>query len=297
MHKVTMTALALLAGAAVGCSDSGSGGSDNGNLTIVLDAEDTIPEGLASDPTGEEEEAITDGYSVEFSRYIVSVGLVDAAQVNGGNRQQGSVVTVADYVNLPTTLPTVETFSGIPVGQYSEFGYDTPVIDESVVNVNGVSDEDVQTMIDDDLTYIIAGTLTADQGGSKEFLIEADVPTTYSLCGEEPELGVAVGANTTAALTIHGDHIFFNGFPADESDVTRLANWMWLVEDVDEDGVLTKTDFEQATDLGTLFPAPAYSGLNDGPAGTITSAWDFIRSQLGTQGHLDGEGECEWSDI
>jgi hypothetical protein len=290
MRKSTMTILALTAVTAVGCGDDG--GSGAGNLTVVLEAEETIPEGLAS---GIGDEDITDGYSVEFSRYIVAVGLLDMAQANGANRQQGTVVTVADYTNLPTTLPALETFNGIPAGQYSEFGYDTPVIDDTVVNVNGVSDDDVQRMIDSNLTYIIQGTLTADAGGSKEFLIEADVPSVYTDCGEEPELGVNVGASTTASVTIHGDHIFFNGFPADESDVTRLAQWMWDVEDVDEDEVLTKTDFEAATDVGALFPSPAYSGLNDGPVGPINNAWDFIRSQLGTQGHLDGEGECEWS--
>lgn len=296
MHKSTMTILALIAITAVGCSDDGGRG-DSGNLTVVLDAEETIPEGIPSDPSGEDDEAIVDGYSVEFSRYIVSVGLVDMAQANGANRQQSSVVTVADYVSLPTTLPTLDTFNGIPTGQYSEFGYDTPVVDASVVNVNGVSDDDVQAMIDNDLTYIIQGTLNADAGGSKEFLIEADVPSTYLLCGEEPELGVNVGANTTAGVTLHGDHIFFNGFPADESDVMRLAQWMWDVEDVDDDGVLTRTDFEAATDIGALYPSPAYSGLNDGPAGAINNAWDFIRSQLGTQGHINGEGECEWGPI
>ncbi|MGB7476866.1 MAG: hypothetical protein WBM26_11690, partial [Polyangiales bacterium] len=105
MRKATITVLALIAVTAVGCSDDG----DSGNLTVVLDAEDTIPEGLASDPSGVEEEAITDGYSVQFNRYIVSVGLVDMAQANGANRQQSSVVTIADYVNLPTTLPTLDT--------------------------------------------------------------------------------------------------------------------------------------------------------------------------------------------
>ena len=297
MHESTMTILALIAVTVVGCGDDGGSGG-GGNLTVVLEAEDTIPEGLASDPTGTEEEAIVDGYSAEFSRYIVSVGLVDMAQANGANPQQSSVVTVADYVNLPTTLPTLDTFNGIPTGQYSEFGFDTPVIDANTINVNVVSGDDVQNIIDNDLTYIIEGRITPDGGGdSVDFLIEADVPSVYTLCGEEPELGVNVGSSSTASVTIHGDHIFFNGFPADESDVARRANWMTLVEDADQDGVLTKPDFEAATDVGTLFPSPEYSGLNDGPAGAINNAWDFIRSQLGTQGHLDGEGECEWTPI
>lgn len=298
MHKSTMTVLAVIAVTAVGCGDDGGSGGGEGNLTVVLDAEETIPEGIPSDPSGADDEAIVDGYRAEFDRYIIAVGLVDMAQANGANRQQSSIVTVADYVNLPTTLPTLDTFSGIPTGQYSEFGYDTPVIDDSVVNVNGVSDEDVQRMIDNGYTYIIEGRVIPDDGGDAiEFLIEADVPSIYTDCDGTPEPGVSVGASSTASILMHGDHIFFNGFPADESDVERLAAWMSKVDDTDANGVLEKVDFEAATDLGTLFPSPAYSGLNDGPAGTLTNAWDFVRSQLGTQGHLNGEFECEWGPI
>jgi hypothetical protein len=73
---------------------------------------------------------------------------------------------------------------------------------------------------------------------------------------------------------------------------------MSRVVDRDENGVLEKADFEAAVDLGTLFPeSEGYVGLNDGPVGTLTNAWDFIRSQLGTQGHINGEFECEWGDI
>ncbi|MBT8467196.1 MAG: hypothetical protein KJN97_00495, partial [Deltaproteobacteria bacterium] len=61
--------------------------------------------------------------------------------------------------------------------------------------------------------------------------------------------------------------------------------------------VLTQVDFEAATDVGALYPSPPYSDINSGPAGAINNAWDFIRSQLGTQGHLNGEGECEWRPL
>ena len=289
---------------AVGCSSSSGGTSGgDGNLTVVLEAEDTIPEGLPSSDSPEcEDECIEDRYSVTFSKYIVSAGLVDMAQANGANGQQSSVVTVADYTTLPTTDPEVDVFSGIPTGQYSEFGYETPVIDADTVNINDVSEVDIQNMITNDLTYIIRGTVTPDDGGDAiEFLIEADVPSVYTDCGEEPELGVNVGGgDNTASLSIHGDHIFFNGFPDEETGeaVTRLAKWMTLVPDTNEDGLLDKDDFEAAdADELNLYPSPPYADINGGPAGAVNTAWDFIRSQLGTQGHLDSEGECDWGDI
>jgi hypothetical protein len=92
--------------------------------------------------------------------------------------------------------------------------------------------------------------------------------------------------------------MFFNGFPEDEGNVVRQAGWLWSVEDVDQDGVLTRVDFEAATDIGSLFPSPPSGNyeLTGGPL-PIQSAWDFIRAQLGTQGHIFGEGECEWGPL
>jgi hypothetical protein len=75
----------------------------------------------------------------------------------------------------------------------------------------------------------------------------------------------------------------------------RLAQWLWDIED-DGDGVLTQADFEAATNVEELFPAPTYT-LTGGPIEPIENAWDFVRAQLGTQGHIRGEGECEWGDI
>jgi hypothetical protein len=97
---------------------------------------------------------------------------------------------------------------------------------------------------------------------------------------------------------MHGDHMFFNGFPEEEGNVMRQAEWLWEVEDIDDDGLLTKTDFEAATDIGALFPSPPQGNyeLTGGPL-PISNAWDFIRAQLGTQGHIFGEGECQWSSL
>ncbi|MGB5812314.1 MAG: hypothetical protein WBG86_17380 [Polyangiales bacterium] len=271
----------------------GCGGSGGGNLAVVLDAEETIPEGIAS---GSGPEDITDGYSVSFSRYVIVVGLVDMSQ-SGANPQASSAVAVADYTSLPASLPELTSFDGIPIGQYSEFGFETPALDANATNVNGVSQDVVDLMIEGGLSYVIEGQLTrVSDGATKDFVIEADVPSIYVDCAVEGlEPGVNVSANASSSITMHGDHIFFNGFPANESAVTRLAQWMWDVEDTNEDDVLTRIDFEAATDVGTLFPSPQYADINSGPAGAINNAWDFIRSQLGTQGHIEGEGECEWA--
>ncbi|MEM7437907.1 MAG: hypothetical protein AAF436_22355 [Myxococcota bacterium] len=310
--RIVMTIFLGLLAAAAGCGDDssgtgatgggtggtgGTGGSTgDGNVTININPEDTITNGIESCAGSDEEECISDGYSVSFSKYIITVGFVDMAQVDGANPQMSNAVAVAEFTNLSEAGSTLTEFNGIPIGQYTEFAYQTPLLTEDAENINGVSEDDLNNMRDNNLTYIIEGQITSDDtGDTLDFLIEANVESFYTGCGEEGgEAGINVSTSGTDQITMHGDHVFFNGFPADESGVQRLAEWMWLVDDTNSDGVLTQVDFEAATDLGTLYPSPPYSDLNAGPAGTLTNAWDFVRSQLGTQGHLNGEGECEW---
>jgi len=291
--RTTIIATAMLASvAAGGC------GSENGNLAVVVSAEETIPKGLQA---GDGDEEIRDGFSVSFSRYIVVVGQVAMSQAGDANPQESSDVAVADFVTLPSTPPELTTFNDIPTGQYTSFGFETPAPDQGVMNLNDVDQDDIDAMVAGGLSYIIEGTITqVSDEATKDFLIEADVPSVYTNCAvEDGEPGVNVASNSTADITIHGDHIFFNGFPEEEGNVVRLAQWMWDVEDVNADEVLTKADFEEASNVETLFPSPPNGvyELAGAPIDQINNAWDFIRAQLATQGHILGEGECEPSDI
>ncbi|NNK07021.1 MAG: hypothetical protein HKP50_06910 [Myxococcales bacterium] len=290
--------VAWLAAFSLSCGSSSTGGSGSGNLSVVLAAEETISDGLDA---GSGDENILDGFDVRFNRYIVAIGNVAMSQVGGANPQSSSVLAVADFTSLPSTQPEVTAFNGIATGQYTRFGFETPPPSNGVLNVNGVATEDIDAMVANGWSYIIEGTITqVSDGVTKSFLIEADVPTVYSDCaldGMEP--GVNVAGNSSVDITLHGDHIFFNGFPEEEGNVMRLAQWLWDIEDRDSNELLTRTDFEAATDVGSLFPSPpsgAYE-LTGGPITPLSSAWDFIRAQLGTQGHIFGEGECEWSPL
>lgn len=291
---VTLTVMIL------GCGGAGGG---NGNLQILLGAEETIREGLQS---GDGDEHLLDGFNVEFDNYIVSVGNVEMS-MGGARTQADDTVIVVDLTNLPTAGLTLIDFTGIPTGQYDEFGYETPAPTLDALD-QGVGAVDFQAMVDNGWSYLIRGVLR-DDGGTpgdesddgqlveQRFEIGADVPGVYTFCGAEEAqvLGVSVSTNSSAELTIHGDHIFFNGFPEEEGTTRRLGQWMADVDDTNDDGVLTRVDFEAATDLGSLFPSSQYE-LTGGPL-LITSAWDFVRAQLGTQGHIQGEGECAWSDL
>jgi hypothetical protein len=287
----------LTALAAAGCGGDAGSSSQDGSLTVLLAAEQTIPRGIHA---GNQEADIRDGFDIDYSRYLISVGLVAMNQIDGANAQSSDAVAVADFVNLPKAAPELTVFEAIPIGQYTEFGFRTPPPSSSVVNLNSADPSDVEAMITNRWSYFIEGTITrVSDGATRDFRIEADVPSVFTACAAQGlPLGVNVSANSSVEITMHGDHLFFNGFPEDEGKITRLAQWLWDIEDVDGDEVITKSDFEAATDVGSLFPSPPVGvyELTGGPL-TVTTAWDFVRAQLGTQGHIFGEGECEWGNL
>ncbi len=285
-----IAALSLL-----GCGDDSAGGG-SGNLNVILEAEQSITDGIEA---GTGPENITDGYSVEFSKYIISLGRVEMDQL-GDNAQGSDDVVVTDFTALPATGLELTAFNGIPTGQYSEFGFETPSPDEGAVRDRSVSEEDFDAMVQNGWSYLIEGSLLdADGALVRRFVIEADVPTVYTTCAVEGlPVGVNVQASSDVTITMHGDHLVFNGFPEEEGNVNRQAQWLADIEDLNEDGVLTQSDFEAATEIGALFPSPPQGDyeLGGGPL-PIRNAWDFIRAQLSTQGHILGEGECEWSRL
>lgn len=292
-NKLWVWATVIVGSLAIGCGSSSTGGRGEGNLSVVLEAEETIIAGIES---GTGDENIMDGFDVTFSKYIVSIGNVAMSQVNDTNPQTSPDVVIADFTSLGS-FPELTSFNRIPTGQYTSFGFETPTPDANAENFNEVEEGDFNAMTTNGWSYLIEGAITdVETEEAKDFLIEADVPSVYEDCAvEDMETGVNVASDSSVDITLHGDHIVFNGFPEDEAAVERLASWLWAIED-DGDGVLTKTDFEAATNVEELFPSPTYT-LTGGPIEPIENAWDFIRAQLGTQGHIRGEGECEWRDL
>jgi hypothetical protein len=92
-------------------------------------------------------------------------------------------------------------------------------------------------------------------------------------------------------VTLHGDHLFFDAFPTgDEGTIMRRAQWL-ANADLDGDANVTAAEL-QAASASDLFPASLYSLT--GALVPVSTAFDFVRAQLATQGHFQGEGECVW---
>lgn len=295
-----MLAAALVTIAAACGADDADTLDGDGILSVSLEAEDTITEGLEP---GDGLENLVDGWTVTFDEYIVAIGGVTIGRA-GGDLTVGESVVV-DLTKLPASGFELARFTGIATGQWGEFSYKLVHAGEATRD-DSVSKDDFDRMVADDVTYLIRGTATKDSATvTFEFAEPAEV--TFGPCESEagaPGVNVTELSETAASVVIHGDHLFFNGFPSGAEITERRAAWLEAADMLgDGDGHVDDSELEgiTGTELATLFPTaePATDGdaqyfLSGSPV-PVGDARDFVIGQLLTQGHFNGEGECPWT--
>lgn len=281
-----------------GCAeDQGSG-----TLQVMLRAEETITSGLAA---GQGDEDVVDGWSVSFDTWVATVGHVHIGRTDGeAGAREIEQARVVDLRRIPSSGAEVARFENITAGRWDEFEYETPIADDDAEPDDNVSDEDFAALVDAGATYLIAGTITNEQGQSCppggecrdtsevrfSFAVPAD--TLFGPCSSEgTTLAGAVvneGGTTTVAITLHGDHIFFDAFPLRETTINRRAQWL-ADADLDQDNVVGREELE-SIDAVDLLPSQTHK-LAGAPI-PVDTAWDYVIAQLKTSGHFQGEGEC-----
>lgn len=297
--------LALTLSAIAGLAACGEDAVETGALQVQLEAEETITEGLAP---GAGDEAIVDGWTVTFDKYVVAIGEIEL-EGGGAEHFHADEVIVADLTQIPEGGLELTTFDAMPAGLWPEVFYATPQVTADATRHGSVSQADFDRMVAGGCTYLIAGTMTSPSGercirgdetmcssvSEIAFDLCVPAPTVYGPCESDTGIEgvtVAAGTTTTVNFTLHGDHLFFNGFPMGaEAVVERRAQWL-VNADVDADGTVTREDLESigASDLGQLLPGYQLGGA---PI-ALDDAWDYVVAQLKTQGHFQGEGECPW---
>ena len=273
----------------VGCGDDGVSG--NGDLSVLLAAEPSISEGLSVGAGAEGSE----DYAVTFEKYLVAIGRVQVARANGARKVSDDAVYVADMRAVGEDGLTIAEFDDLPAGQWPEFGFATVVPGADAVALAGTSEADRAFMVERGISYWIEGTVhrPSAAGGPVRFVLQVPVNSQYYDCALDAQPGVTViDGPSSATVTLHGDHIFFNAFPsAAEGVVRRRAGWI-VEADRDGDGLVTGEDLAQI-DASELFKSTDGYSLNVPIEGfPINTALDFVRAQLATQGHLNGEGAC-----
>jgi hypothetical protein len=278
----------LLAGCSLG---------PTGDVRIDLEAEDTISRGLAS---GTSEEDVIDGWSVTYTQFIATIGDVRIARSATSTMQHRPTRTVVDLRSLPASGFPLASFASLEVARWDVLDFTTPPASVDAVRDASVSPADLDEMIAGGCTFLIAGVLTDASETSVAFHLCIPADTGYGPCSTPDGMsGIAVvpSATTPAHITIHGDHLWFDSFPSGaEAIVERRAQWM-VDCDHDHDGHVTEAEL-RATPAARVLTTTHHYDLAGAPTVDghgIQTAWDFVRAQMSTVGHFQGEGECPWA--
>lgn len=285
-HKFFAPCLALLS---LSCEGDGTA-NGSGKLRVVLTAEESITDGLE---VGTEEENSSD-YAVTFSKYLVVIGDVSIARSRSSSKHQLSEIALVDLKQLPAEGVVLGEIDDVSAGTWDKVGFRTPAAEPGLKRLAGATEADANVMVEGGFTYWIRGSVERElaAGGPVEFDIRVAADTRFSDCSYEGEAGLSVVEDGTsnATLTLHGDHIFFNAFPAGgEETIRRLAGYL-IEADLNNDKKVDSQELANV-DASDLFTQARGYSLAGAPI-AVLSALDFVRAQLASQGHFRGEGEC-----
>lgn len=202
--RISALLITTLLATSIACADEGAG-----ELEVRAWGEDFIEVGIPS-------EGFSDGWTVEFSRFEVTLGSIsiagqeladpepiDLSQPSGGRGQLlGSVA--------------------VPAGEYDDAAFEL-----GGLQVEGVASKD---------------------GTSKSFAWSFPLIVYYSEC--ETSTTVRAGEVGEFQITVHADHLFHDSLVADEPALRFDA---LAAADSDSDGVITMQELS-AADLGSYDP-------------------------------------------
>jgi hypothetical protein len=270
LRKLAITTLSLLAAA---CSES------PGTITATVYGEDFIEEGIPA-------AAFSDGWSVAFDRFLISIGSI-AAKAGEGAREVG--VPGFFLVDLAQASGgegyELATFDA-PGGTYDHYGYRIAP-DQAATPVN-VQAADATAMKAAGYSIRVVGSATKP-GATKSFDWGFTLKLTHAHCEVSSKVD---GNGVTVQSTIHADHFFYDDAVSEEPEVA-----FQLIADADgmagspADGAITPAELA-AVDIRSQTRYQV--GSNRDPAGNaITNLRQYIELQATTLGHINGEGHCE----
>ncbi len=279
-----------------------------GRLQVFLEAEDTIPGGLEG---GLGDEQIADGWSVQYTKFLIGFGDFRARRVGQTAPGQPAELRDArqqifDLLALPSGGTVVADFSDVAAARWSKVGFSLVSASGALVTkADGTSDADFLRMQQGNYSLYFEATLTKADGQSCRPTAPADcvartthtirwgvaAPTGFDDCAApEGQAGFAIpsGGTTQIKPTIHGDHWFFTNLTQGAELTERRAQWI-VDSDLDRDGETTIDELGQVQ-AADVFPSDVYNLT--GGIDAVSTARDYLIVQARTLGDYQGEGEC-----
>ena len=298
MRTTLIVSLSLLG---IAACDGNSAGT--GRVQVFAVPEETITGGIEP---GTDEENIQDGWTVRYSKYLISIGNFRAARSSdAGDKLSEPKVYLLDMQNLATDGFAMASFESASATRYDKVGFDMPSASAAVIKPDTTSQADYDLMVRGGYSLYVAAKLTKAGGKSCKPTAPMDcVPrgeldirwgvkagTSFDECA--PPMGdagfaVPTGGTVQVKPTVHGDHWFFTNITQGAELTGRLAQW--IVDcDLDRNGETTVDELKMVM-ASSVFPSPTYNLT--GAIMPVNTAYDFLVAQAHTLGDYQGDGEC-----
>lgn len=265
MKKVWMAA--ALAAMAAGCDDDTATGE--GTLAVSIYGEAFIEEGIPGGAAGCDG-CVEDGWTVEFDRFLI---VVTSVAVHGPETFRDDTPRVFDLAQASSGAGQAVVSFAAPAGTYDRLDYTIAPAGQTPVG-----DADDVAAVGENALYVEG---RATRGAEMvRFAWAFDTTTRYVDC--ETAARVEDGATGRSQLTIHADHLLYDDLVSAEP---RVVFDLIAASDANGDGEVTAEELAARDISGEARYQVGNAAIDD--------LWGFVVAQVGTLGHIDGEGHCE----
>jgi len=276
---------------ALGCA-----GADTGTLVVAVSGEEAAVSGFPVEDDGEKIE-FTDGWTLEFSKALVSFGHLSLKGADGTVALEDHTVYVAD---LHAGESGVATFEGLEARRWENFSFAVAAPEGAVKKLGAVTDADVDALKAGGFNYWFEGT--AKKGTQTvSFSWKLKNPTNNTACtnGDDGKQGVVVKSNSKAEaeITLHVDHLFWDSLGSEEASLRFDA----IAAKADTSGAvawsaLESQSIDQPLDAqGAPIKTAEGKNVSYNPGTVALSGQNlagFIAASSSSSGHLNGGGLC-----
>lgn len=280
----------------VGCGSEPTDSTGAGSLAVRITGEDAAKTGFPVEEEGESI-AFVDGWTVQFSKFLISFGKIDVQGADGTSGFNSTDKYVADLHAGDPSLPVIE---GLTARRWERFSYEVSAPDAMAKPLGNVAAADIEAMTTGKYNYWIEGT--AEKGAdSIAFAWGISNPTKNANCtnGLDDTDGVVIRSNATteAEITIHVEHLFWDTLG------TEGAGLRFDAIAAVAGGDMSVTSEEIATQTLANLKGADGMPLKDDMGmpviynpGSVPLAsqdlWAFIQASSASMAHLNGEGLC-----
>ncbi len=237
-----------------------------------------------------------DGWSVRFTRYLVSLGDFTLTSASGETRTAPEHVLVdIQKGDVPLT-----GLKGLPAGRWS-VGFRVSPPREDTKRVDGnISAEDVAMMRERGYSYWVEGTAVKVGVGVYTFRMGFPVNARMVDCvnGVDGTLGLVVPENSVAEaeVTIHAEHMFYDRLGTHRGVQLRFDAFAATADGnkvITPEGLAAQNLLDlRGLDGGELKDAQGRPVVYEPGAYTVRTLQEFITQSIVDQAHLNGGGVC-----